>query len=93
MTSQSQAHSQYTVWYRHDLQPEIPEIPGYIEPSQTLTLNLDELVNSTQSLNITHMLIDGDIPPLLDVIAPRIKQLKLLNLPALEETALENVAR
>ena len=65
--------TEYEVWYRHDSQPEISEIPsGQFHRD----LTLDELLSATQGNVVTHMSIRWDIPP-LDEIAPHLKQLKL----------------
>ena len=65
--------TEYPVWYRHDSQPEINEIPaGQFHRD----LTLDELLSATQGNVVTHMSIRGDIPP-LDEIAPHLKQLEL----------------
>ena len=69
--------TEYEVWYRHDSQPEIDEIPDLdYRYSDCRHLTLDELLSATHRLTVTHMCIRGDIPPLGE-IAPHLKQLKL----------------
>ena len=65
------------MWYRDSSEPEIDEIPAKVE---TRNLTVEELLSYTRVHTITHMCIEGDIPP-LDMIVPHIKQLKIMKLP------------
>ena len=71
--------TEYRVWYRHDSQPEIDEVPD-LDYSDYRDLTLDELLSATQGHIVTHMAITRDIPP-VDEIAPHLKQLQLYHLP------------
>ena len=66
--------TEYRVWWRDDSQTEIDEIRN-IGDHKYLTLN--ELVSATQGKTVTHMSIEGDIPPQLHSIAPHLKHLRL----------------
>ena len=65
------------MWYRDSSEPEIDEIPDVVWMKN---LTVEELISSTRGHTITHMCIEGDIPP-LDMIVPHIKQLKIMKLP------------
>ena len=67
----------YRVWYRHDGEPNIDHISI---GSATKSLTLQQLREVTQGLHITHMYIDGDIPPGLGSIAADILQLTVIHL-------------
>ena len=66
----------YRVWYRHDDEPDIDGIPKYYD-IKFHELTLQQLREETQGLHITHMYIDGDIPPGMESIAADIQQLKV----------------
>ena len=68
--------TEYRVWWRDDSEAEFDEIP-LLGPSSYKDLTLNELVSSTQCHTVTHMSIEGDIPPQLHSIAPHLKHLRL----------------
>ena len=70
----------YAIWFRHTLEPKIDRIP-YLQDNRFKEFTLDELRKATQTLDITHMIIEGNIPPGLHQIAPNLKQLKLEEIP------------
>lgn len=78
----------YEVWYRHDAQPEIRYIPMMgDEDVQTELMTLDKFTETTKDLNITHMHIEGKIPPSLEELAPNLKQLRLRDVPHHDQLA------
>jgi hypothetical protein len=70
----------YLVWYRHAGQPQVDRIPDMLLESMTST-TLQELTEVSQRIQITQMMIKGNIPPNLHEIAPHLKQLKLGETP------------
>jgi hypothetical protein len=64
----------YSVWYRDYSEGGIDEIP--LEPDYR-SLTLEQLVSATRGHKVTHMAIEGDIPP-LHPIAPDLKVLKVI---------------
>ena len=69
----------YRVWYKHELEPDIDRIPNHSD-ADVKSLTSQQLREETHGLRITHMRIDGDIPPGLESIAPDIQELKVKNL-------------
>ena len=65
----------YEVWYREDSQREINAVPAYPDCRE---LSLAELVSATRGLTVTHMYMNGDIPP-LELVAPHLKHLGLFS--------------
>ena len=69
----------YRVWYKHDRERDIDRIPNHSD-ADIQSKTLQQLREATQGLRITHMRIDGDIPPGLESITPDIQELKVKNL-------------
>ena len=76
--------SGYNVWYRHTQQPHIDRIP-VIQYNQLQSMTYSQLVDITHTLDITHMCISGDIPPAVHRIASNLKQLKLWDIPHIDQ--------
>ena len=76
--------SGYKVWYRHTQQPHTDRIP-YEAEYQLQSMTYSQLVDLTHTLDITHMCIRGDIPPALHRIASNLKQLKLWDIPHIDQ--------
>jgi hypothetical protein len=72
--------SDFYVWFRSDSEPEIKEIP-YHDDTEYKLLTVDALKAATKGAQITHMAIDGNIPPNLQTITPHLKQLRLRGIP------------
>ena len=76
--------SGYNVWYRHTQQPHIDRIP-YEAYDQLQSMTYSQLVDIARTLDITHMCIRGDIPPAVHRIASNLKQLKLWEIPHIDQ--------